>query len=99
MLIPNRDWSLAYTTAAYGQITIVARDIDDETAYAAVMHELGHALSAWGMLRTEKTKLNWNLILEEERAAWDWARHYALDWTTAMASVERCAMLSYGQNC
>lgn len=99
IFVPDCERHLACATLAYGRRVVAARGIDDETSYAVVLHELGHVLSPWGLLRTIKTKGNKNLMLEEERAAWDWARHYALEWTAAMASVERWAMGTYDQNC
>lgn len=99
VFVPDCERHEACSTLVYQRRVVLARGIDDETSYAVVLHELGHVLSAWGMLRTAKTLDNWNLVIEEERAAWDWARHYALEWTVAMASVERYAMSTYGQNC
>jgi hypothetical protein len=38
-----------------------------------------------------------NLQLDEERAAWDWARHYALIWTEEMERSAVWALNSYEQ--
>jgi len=87
---------------------VVARLITDETSYVVVLHEMGHHLSPWGMLRgplrvmppTEASsatdRLRWiRLMVEEEMAAWDWAKHYALYWTAAMQQVHDYAYGTY----
>jgi len=84
---------------------VLGYPVTDETSYAVVLHELGHHLSPWGNLRyelrlkkpksLEEGKRYLRLMLEEERAAWDWAKHNALYWTTAMMQVEQLAYGSY----
>lgn len=89
-----------------GVDVVIARPVTDETSYAVVLHEMGHHLQPMGHLRTEKDipkpgchprdRHRWaNLKLEEEQAAWIWARHYALEWTIPMAMVERFAYETY----
>jgi hypothetical protein len=85
---------------------VLAKTVTDETSYAVVLHELGHHLSPLGTVRHElrekepapgchpRERHRWiNLKLMEEQAAWDWAQHYALCWTTAMEMVK---MQTYG---
>lgn len=80
--------------------------VTGETTYAVALHELGHCLSPMGMLRSEMskdmrsmnrltTKRDVALQLEEERAAWDWAEHYALEWTPAMQAVKKMCLGAY----
>ena len=81
-----------------------------EVTYAIALHELGHCLSPLGMVtnteasdtfrRTHNyaTKRDVRLQLLEEQAAWEWARHYALEWTPLMDSVERMAFDTYQMN-
>lgn len=79
----------------------------DETTYAVALHELGHCLHPMGMvslthgsLTMRKTKqcstlADVRLELEEERAAWEWAHQYALEWTPSMTAVERLSYNTY----
>lgn len=85
---------------------IVIAPVIDETTYAVALHELGHCLHPLGMLDAEGSK-TWRMTHEpsslrdiklqlvSERAAWEWAHHYALEWTDAMAFVERFSIGSY----
>jgi hypothetical protein len=95
-------------TCGDGQRMVHAKTITDETSYAVVLHELGHCVSAFGSLRQNllekppavgchpRDRHRWmNLMLEEERAAWEWARHYALFWSAAMQQVESYAYDTY----
>jgi hypothetical protein len=83
----------------------IAAVIDDST-YAVALHELGHCLHPLGMLHdqgsislrvrnVQTTKRDVRLKLMEERAAWEWARHYAIEWTETMTFVERISLESY----
>lgn len=70
----------------------------DETTYAAALHELGHCLHPLGMMDVGmeiKTLKDMRLKLDEEHAAWEWAQHYALEWTPAMEAVKRHSFESY----
>jgi hypothetical protein len=108
----KRDYALATNECPCGcrRAAVFAHVIDDETGYAVVLHELGHTTHPWGCLRLilgakppqpgahPRERHRWmDLKLEEERAAWEWARHYALCWTTAMAQVEQLCYGSYEQ--
>jgi len=62
----------------------------DETTYAAALHELGHMVAPLGMLDGTE-----GLTIEAERAAWEWAQHYALDWTPLMDSIREMSFGSY----
>lgn len=73
-----------------------------ELTYAAALHELGHAISPTGQLRgtldpTGKELDNGNLLLDEESAAWDWARHNALTWTKKMEESAQWAYSTHVQ--
>ncbi len=78
---------------------VVTSPIVDQTIYAVVLHELGHLLSPLGSLRQHETPGSaarlYNLRLDEERAAWEWAEHYALEWTPAMQAVREWAYQTY----
>jgi len=79
--------------------TVVSSPIIDQTIYAIVLHELGHLLSPLGSLRQHETPTTaarlHNLLLAEETAAWEWAEHYALEWTPAMQAVREWAYQTY----
>jgi hypothetical protein len=98
----ERHFALSNPTAR----TVEARDITDDTSYAVVLHELGHCCAPSGALPYERTealrerdfaKIG-RLILAEEDAAWEWARHYALDWTLGMEAAYQCSFTSYTQS-
>lgn len=88
------------------QRCIIIAPVIDEATYAVALHELGHCCSAFGMLHEHGSR-RWRttnqlscmrdvrLKMEEERAAWEWARHYALEWTDLMTFVERIGVESY----
>jgi len=79
----------------------------DDTSYAVALHEIGHMLAPLGSFRhteitqkflqrhpAELARLK-RLRLDEEYAAWEWAKHHALDWTTGMEQVYRYAIGTY----
>lgn len=70
--------------------TVVVAPIRDESTYAIALHEIGHLVAPCGELRG-----NANLMRLAEDAAWEWARHYALDWTPFMEKVATWARSSY----
>ena len=82
----------------------------DETTYAVALHELGHCIAPCGTLtsteashrmikqRQPTTLRDVKLRLDEEWAAWEWARAYALEWTPAMVAIERSSISSYRAN-
>lgn len=87
---------------------ILIAPIIDETTYAVALHELGHCVHPTGMLYTEmsnrmKTTNKYDTLrdvrlqLEEERAAWEWAEHYALEWTVAMEQVKKISVEAYAK--
>lgn len=67
----------------------------DETTYAVAMHEFGHCLHPLGTTRTKDEKEYDRMQLLRERSAWEWAMHYALDWTPSMEHVRILAFKSY----
>jgi hypothetical protein len=69
--------------------------ITDETTYAVALHELGHLASPTGMVRGVTTGDLTNLLMVEEEAAWQWARHYALEWTPVMERLAAWALSTY----
>lgn len=81
--------------------------ITDETTYAVALHELGHCLSPTGMITMSEgstmmrranvfsTLRDVRLKLLEEESAWQWARHYALEWTDVMTHIETMTLGSY----
>lgn len=98
-----RPWMVPVDVGPEG--LVVARPVTDETSYAVVLHELGHVSAPSGQLGPElefrrvggppTTARDWALLVTEEEAAWEWARHYALDWTPAMESVCQYSLSTY----
>lgn len=82
---------------------VVIPPVTCEVTYAAALHELGHACHPNGQLRgaTDPRKgsntQNGNLQLDEEDAAWEWARYQALVWTVKMEETRRVAYESHVQ--
>jgi hypothetical protein len=75
--------------------TIVCAPVTDETTYAVALHELGHVVAPLGAIPGNESRGSRGLTRDEEHAAWEWARHYALVWTAAMESVARFSEASY----
>lgn len=88
--------------------TVYAKLITDDTSYIVVLHEMGHCLAPLGALTrllnlTEPHKCStWQELfryvdtqIESEEAAWEWARHYALEWTVGMEQVKLQSMDTY----
>src|SRR4051812_15325989 len=72
---------------------VVCARIVGETSYAVAMHEMGHHLAPLGFLpleqiRAESVRAKLGLVVVTEEAAWEWAEHYAIDWTVAMQQVK-----------
>jgi hypothetical protein len=67
--------------------SVITQPVTDECTYAIALHELGHAVEPLGVIQTDE--------LAKEELAWNWARHYALIWTTAMDQVEHIGMQSH----
>lgn len=66
--------------------------ITSEVHYAATMHEIGHLVHPVGILPgRDQNEITVKMCQEE--AAWEWARHYAIDWSPAM---EHTAQLAFG---
>jgi hypothetical protein len=74
---------------------VLAAPVMEETTYAVVLHEIGHLAAAAGVLIGEARTLTIRRI--EEDAAWNWARHYALEWTPLMESIARMCEATYEQ--
>lgn len=88
-------------------LTINAAPVTDETTYAVALHELGHLLAPLGRVDLIEGSLTYRttgrpgtlrdvrLSIEAERAAWEWAHDFALEWTEVMTYVETFAMATY----
>lgn len=76
--------------ANISQRSITIPHIVDDVTYAIALHEMGHILAPGGFLGLKRSHL------EEEENAWDWAHHYALDWTPAMEQVRVLTLATYG---
>jgi hypothetical protein len=80
---------------------IRCRPVEDDTTYAIAMHELGHACDPMGYAPDDVREENMsksrraNLELDCERAAWRWARHYALTWNHSMDLVMYASLSHY----
>ena len=83
--------------ALAGRRVAVCHPIIDETTYAVALHEMGHVVAPTGSIRHLTTGNEGNLKREEERAAWAWARHYAIDWSPAMDAVAQWAEGTYAK--
>lgn len=78
---------------------IRVRTITDDASYAVAMHELGHLCALNGAVHERhEFQTDLSLVLVEERAAWEWAEHYAIDWTTGMEQAKRLALTTYVEN-
>ena len=79
--------------------TVKCGRIIDDTTYAVALHEMGHVVAPCGGLPEERRRVtgaaSLRVKLIEERAAWDWAMHYACDWTPAMEQVKQWALSTY----
>jgi hypothetical protein len=73
---------------------ILCTPITDESLYAVALHELGHVLAPSGSLPGVDGHPARVQMLEEQ-AAWEWARHYALEWTPLMEQVAAYALSTY----
>lgn len=90
-----------------GQRAVLISPVIDESTYAVALHELGHCLAPGGMLPEREFSLQYRttkrpaclrdvkLCIEEEHAAWDWAKHYALYWNNLMDHVHRLSHNNY----
>lgn len=84
---------------------VVCRPVTEETSYAVALHEVGHHVALNGQLHATKEaaiKRNdpvayFSAQVQEEEAAWEWAEHYALEWTPVMASVRDMTLGGYRQ--
>ncbi len=80
---------------------------NNEPAYAAALHELGHLLHPVGRVARREGSLTYRttgvpsllrdvrLMIDQEQAAWEWAHQYALEWTEVMTFVEVTCMSEY----
>lgn len=79
-----------------GGAVISVAPIVDETTYAVVLHELGHWCAPLGFVSHEVQGGDHDkLAIDAEDAAWEWARHYALEWTAVMETVAAYAFKTY----
>lgn len=98
----------ALTRRHDGRCGVVAREVTDETSYVVVLHEMGHHLSPLGKLRdalkvdvpgpsssVQERHRYIKLMLDEELAAWEWAKYNALFWSAAMEQVYQYALNTY----
>ena len=89
------------------RLMIMICPVRDETTYAVALHELGHCLHALGSINNQEgsptmrltrqiaTMRDARLLIDAEAAAWEWAHHYALEWTDAMTAIEVFSRNSY----
>ena len=86
---------------------VLVAPITDETIYASALHELGHLVHPLGGVnyiegslayrRTGRpdTLRDLRLLWASEEAAWEWAMHYAMEWTDVMDSVRVMCLNTY----
>lgn len=89
---------------------VVIAAVTDDVSYAIALHELGHCLHPLGHVHRLEGSLDFrrtgqpstlrdvSLKLVAERAAWEWARQFALEWNEQMDFIERHALASYVKN-
>lgn len=96
MLIENPQAKIEHGAAVFwGPLRLVhISPVVDEATYAAALHELGHCLAPLGQLGREVVDRP-ELRLVQEQAAWEWAQHYALDWTPTMEHIRIQAFATY----
>ena len=79
--------------------------ITTERIYATALHEMGHMVAPGGLSRERIAMYKAGMrtyrdapidfMLAEERAAWQWARENALEWTEPMMENEATSMKTY----
>lgn len=76
---------------------VLVRSISDESSYAVALHELGHLCAPLGILAAGEGGPNdpARIAKLQEANAWEWARHFALEWTELMEHVARWAEDTY----
>lgn len=100
MLVEEALMPLDQATAVCGLQLVLTSPVVDDTSYAKALHEMGHLLAPLGNLGREVKRAATNqramaLTLESELAAWEWAEHNALDWTTGMEQVKLWSLSTY----
>lgn len=80
--------------------SIFCAHIVDETTYAVAMHEIGHLVAKGGIIEAvlnlaDTNPLKHILKIQEEFAAWEWARAHACEWTIAMENTQQWAFNTY----
>lgn len=73
--------------------SIVLSPIVDESSYCVALHELGHCIAPNGIIQDANERPR--LRLYQEESAWEWAMHYALDWTPSMQHTMMLCIGSY----
>lgn len=73
------EWSVALNRSM-----VVVPLLETDVAYAAALHELGHCRGE-SFIDT----------VQEEQAAWLWARENAMEWTDAMERSSQAALATY----
>lgn len=71
---------------------VLSRPVTDETSYATVLHEFGHLAALNGFVDGPRTG---TVRRVQEEAAWEWARHNALEWTPTMEQVAQMCEATY----
>ena len=77
---------------------IVVHPVFEETTYMVAMHELGHVLAPGGHGTIDKSLPPLQQIIslmDQEDAAWEWARANAIMWTELMEHWAQWARESY----
>ena len=86
---------------------IMCAPVTCEITYAIALHEMGHLLAPLGQVTLSQASMQMRftqepttlrdvkLQLQEEEAAWEWARYYALEWTPRMLAIQRASFGKY----
>lgn len=86
---------------------VFVREVTSHASYAVALHELGHCVHPNGQLMLTEcspqfratgrlaTLRDVRLKIDEELAAWAWAKANALEWTLEMEQTKRISFASY----
>ena len=79
---------------------VMSHPIVDCTTYCVVLHEMGHIVGPGGSTLAAPPRDTKELMarMDEEDAAWAWAKSVALEWTEPMEFVRVWARETYRQS-
>lgn len=93
-----RIMAVATTTGRIPARVIQIHPVIDETTYCVALHEMGHLCAPGGMVPIDIMATPFQIQchkIDQEDAAWRWAREHAMEWTGPMESVYAWARETY----